>query len=129
MVYAWDLHPDDKQVSQDGERLLKQQPLCIYVYFEGAQWQIHPGLPRGVLPLNPVKRSWALNRNKKEPRIDRCDFTLLPDYACTAHMVQGMTLEGLLADCGDILDHPGVKDFLAAYVSFSRVKTADGLLI
>ena len=85
---------------------MKEQPLCIYVYFKGAQWQIHPGLPRGVLPLTPVKRSWALNRNKKEPRIDRCGFTLLPDYACTAHMVQGMTLEGLLADCGDILDHP-----------------------
>ena len=44
-------------------------------------------------------------------------------------MVQGMTLDGLLADCGDILDSPGVKDMLAAYVSLSRVTTADGLLL
>ena len=56
-------------------------------------------------------------------------FTLLPDYACTAHMVQGMTLHGLLADCGGVRDRPGVKNMLAAYATLSRVATSDGMRI
>ena len=87
-VIAWDLHPDDKQVSRDGERMLQELPSCIYVQFEGATWQVHKGLPKGVFPLTPVKRSWSLNRNTKGPKVDRSGYTLLPDYACTAHMVQ-----------------------------------------
>ena len=128
-VIAWDLHAEDKQQSRDGQRMLQAHPLCIYLKFEGATWQVHKGLPLGVFPLAPVKRNWALNRNKAEPKVDRWGFTLLPDYACTAHMVQGMTLPGLLADCGDLLDRPGLKDMLAAYVALSRVTKADGLFL
>ena len=63
-VYAWDLHPSDKQLSGVGERMLQEQPLCIYVHFESAQWQIHPGLPLGVLPLTPVKRTFVFKSPK-----------------------------------------------------------------
>ena len=53
----------------------------------------------------------------------------MPDYACTAHMVQGMTLPGLVAECGDVLGKPQLKDMLAACVALSRVKQADCLLL
>ena len=61
--------------------------------------------------------------------VKRTGYTLLPDYACTAHMVQGMALTSALADCGDALDNPALKDMLAAYVALSRVRQADGLLL
>ena len=44
-------------------------------------------------------------------------------------MGQCMTLPGLLADRGDLLDRPGLKDMLAAYVALSRVPKADGLFL
>ena len=59
----------------------------------------------------------------------RRGFQLLPDYACTAHMVQGMTLPGLVTECGGVLGKPQLKDMLAAYVALSRVRKADCLLL
>ena len=44
-------------------------------------------------------------------------------------MVQGQTLGGMIADCGDVLDNPRLKDMLAAYVALTRVKKADNLLL
>ena len=79
--------------------------------------------------MTPVKRNRALNSKQTGPKVDRWGFTLLPDYACTAHMGQCMTLPGLLADCGDLLDRPGLKDMLAAYVALSRIPKADGLFL
>ena len=56
--------------------------------------------------------------NKKtETKVSRKGFTLLPDYASTAHMVQGMTLPGSMADCGDVLETPALKHMLAAYAA------------
>ena len=59
----------------------------------------------------------------------RKGFVLIPDYACTAHMVQGRSLDALLADCGDIMDTPRLKDMLAAYVALSRARRAEALLL
>ena len=44
-------------------------------------------------------------------------------------MVQGMTLSALIADCGDVFGMPSLKDMLAAYVTLSRIRVADTLLI
>ena len=79
-------------------------------------------------PLKSRKSTWLVNR-KLEIKVIRKGYHLIPDNACTAHMVQGMTLEALLADCGDVLDHPALKDMLAGYVSLSRVRKAETLLL
>ena len=127
-LIGWDLHPADKTTSQDGQRMLQELPVCFYLQFEGATWRIHQNLPVGVFPLKPVKRSWLVNR-QTEAKADRRGFQVLPDYACTAHMIQGATLLRLLADCGDVLDIPMLKDMLASYVTLFRVRSADGLLL
>jgi len=127
-VVGWDLHPADKGTSQDGQRVLQYLPLCIYLKFEGVDWKLHSKLPAGVFPLKSVRRTWTVNK-KTEAKAERRGFQLLPDYACTAHMVQGMTLLAMLADCGDLLDISQLKDMLASYVALSRVRAADGLLI
>ena len=127
-VVGWDLHAADRVETRDGERVLQDLPLCIYLKFEGATWQLHKDLQVGVFPLKPTTRTWMVDR-QKETKAERRGFQLVPDYACTAHMVQGMTLDALLADCGDVLDISLLKDMLAAYVAMSRVRSADGLLL
>ena len=128
-VVGWELHSADKSESSDtAERLLQYMPRCIYLKFDGAKWQIHKELQPGVFPLMPRKLTWVLNQ-KTGTKVSRKGFTLLPDYASTAHMVQGMTLPGAMADCGDVLETPALKDMLAAYVALSRVRTAVCLLL
>ena len=108
--------------------MLQYMPLCIYLKFEGMTERIIDGLEPGVFPLRPRVAQWLVNK-KTEAKVRRRGFPLIPDYACTAHMVQGMTLRGALADCGDVLDNPALKDMLAGYVALSRVRTANTLLL
>ena len=127
-VVGWVLHPADQKAGKGSERMLKYLPACIYVQFEGATWRVHQNLPQGVFPLKAVKRTWTVNA-QTEAKATRKGYQLLPDFACTAHMVQGTTLLALIADCGDVMDNPLLKDMLAAYVALSRVRAAHGLLL
>ena len=115
-VVGWELHPADKQVTAPGERLLKYMPICIYVKFQEMTERIHEKLAPGVFPLRPRRSTWIVNR-KTEAKISRKGFPLIPDCACTAHMGQGMTLQGVLADCGDAQVNPTLQDMLAGYVT------------
>jgi len=128
VVVGWELHPSEERGTSTGERVLQYMPLCIYLKFEGMPVRIMDNLDPGVFPLKPRVAQWMVNK-KTEAKVRRKGFPLIPDYACTAHMVQGMTLRGALADCGDVLDNPALKDMLAGYVALSRVRTADTLLL
>jgi len=74
--------------------------------------------------LFPVERTWILN-TATDVNIKRRGFCLVPDFASTAFMIQGSTLEAALADCGDILDNVGLSELMTTYVIISRVKPTD----
>merc|ERR1739841_472580 len=76
----------------------------------------------------PVYRTWELNA-AQGAKIRRHGFTLLPDYASAAFMIQGATLPAAIADCGDVSDTGGLSELMTTYVILSRVKSADGLLL
>ena len=78
--------------------------------------------------MKPVRRSWIVNK-QTEAKATRKGYQFVLDYAHTAHLVQGMTLDALIAELGDVLDRPALKDMLAAYVTLSRARRADGLLL
>ena len=101
-------------------------PLCIFLQFKDATWVVDERLGAGVWPLYPVERTWGESLGAK---IRRKGFTLLPDYASTAFMIQGATLAAGIADCGDIADYGGLSELMTTYVILSRVKSADGLLL
>ena len=78
---------------------MDRQPAVIYISFPEATWKIGD-LPKGVYPMRPRSRNWKVNKYTGiEAR--RKGYTLLPDFAATAHMIQGATLE---AAYGDLLD-------------------------
>ena len=127
-IVGWELHAADAQRKEGGERFRSYVPLCIFCKFEGATWVVDERLGAGVWPLYPVERTWTLNE-AVGAKITRKGFTLLPDYAGTAFMIQGATLAAGIADCGDIQDYGGLSELMTTYVILSRVKSADGLLL
>jgi len=52
----------------------------------------------------------------------------VPDFANTAFMNQGATLDAEIADCGDVTTLPGLNEMVNAYVILSRIRKADALL-
>ena len=94
-VVDWVLHPEEASTDIENGCHLSHLPLTAYVKFPGASWQIHPDLEPGVYPLTPVSRTWLVNKHTGV-KARRTGFFLLPDFASTAHMIQGTSLDAVL---------------------------------
>ena len=127
-ILGWDLHSGDRRQVGGSERYLEYMPICIFLQFEKAEWTVDERLGKGVWPLYPVERTWILNGNSGT-KIKRKGFTLIPDYASTAFMIQGTTLAAGIADCGDVTDYGGMSEMMTTYVILSRLTSANGLLL
>ena len=128
-VVGWELHEADKRhVGQRGEEsFVTKMPKQVFVQFSDVTWQV-PGCEVGVLPMEPCEHQWIIN-NATDAKAQRRGYRLIPDYACTAFMMQGRTVEAMFADCGDVLTLIGLNEMVAAYVALSRVKKAQGLVL
>ena len=102
-------------------------PFVIFVHIDDATFQV-PGLPHGVFPFSPVEHTWELSK-ETGAKIHRKGFTLVPDFASTAFMIQGTSLNAMLADCGGLWKAFTLTDMVTAYVILSRIKSATGLLL
>ena len=96
-----------------GEMILDRLPVVIYIKCSGVEWKIGK-LPVGVYPMTVRSRTWKINKYTGIAARRR-GYTLLPDFASTAHMVQRETRDAVL--CGAVCGN------LIAYVAFSRVRT------
>ena len=98
-----------------------------YVHFPEATWCIG-NLPPGIFPLKRMTRTWKVNKHAGiEAR--RTGFGILADVGCTAHMIQGATLEAAFVD----LQHRSSKATMtlrfAAYVFLSRVQNLQNISV
>ena len=73
-------------------------------------------------------RAWTIDESTGS-RATREGFCLVPDFASTAFMIQGYTLDAELADCGDTMTQFGTTEMVTAYVILSRVRSAATLLL
>ena len=76
-----------------------------------------------------ISRGTHVDVETLDTKIRRKGFTLVPDYASTAFMIQGATIPAGIADCSDITDFGGLSELMTTYVILSRVKSVDGLLL
>jgi hypothetical protein len=116
-IVGWELHSADSKATGEFQSVLKYLPKVVYVQFTGAIWQLQ-GLAVGVLPMFSKERTWILNKTTKT-KLQRKGFTLVADFASTAFMTQGETLDALIADCGDLWDIVGLAEMLTCYVILS----------
>ena len=115
-------------MEHDGEFVLSHQPLAIYVKFEGATWKVADDLDQGVYPVTARSGLWKVNkRTGVEAR--RTGFFLIPDFAATAHMVQGKTEDAVFAEATEILQNPMPEEMVTTYVGMSRVKELEKLVV
>lgn len=125
-IVGWILAEEDDYSEYEHNMILKKLPKVVFVRFEDAHWQID-GLPKGVYPVQPKKKRWALDKNRPMPRlkIDRCQLPLSPAFAMTAHASQGQTLEAAIVDvCIGKEANP-----VTSYVALTRVKSRKDMLI
>lgn len=102
-------------------------PKLVFVPIREASWQL-PGLQVGVYPMSAVERVWTSNRGIGI-KISPNGFLIVPDFASTAFMMQGATLQDLIAGFGDFWSTCHLSDMVTAYVILSRVKDVHGLLL
>ena len=98
-------------------------PQVIYLYFEDAPWTVHVDLGKGVYPLTPVSRTWQQHKRNKV-KIRRTGFFLVPDFATTAHMIQGQSVSAAFVDLvtRDEAEQPTDATQVAGYVMLSRAR-------
>jgi hypothetical protein len=120
LIHGWTLDPSCLQETLDGEILLDRLPLVVYIFIEGAKWQIGK-LPVGVYPMTPRTRTWKVNKYTGI-EAKRTGYLLLPDFASTAHMIQGASLEAAFYDGQDSSSSVSMDSQVAAYVCLSRIK-------
>lgn len=77
-----------------------------------------PGLPRGVIPIFPSRRSFSLKGGCRKTTIDREQYSLTPAYAFTDYKAQGQTMESVIVDLGK--PPSGKLTAFNAYVALSR---------
>ena len=116
-----------ESIETEGEYLIDHLPLVIYVHYPEATWKIG-NLPPGVYPLTPRTRSWKVSKYTGIAA-RRKGYTLLPDFASTAHMIQGSTLDAAFADLLDAASKVSLPAQIAAIVCLSRVKLLRGIVV
>ena len=119
-IHAWTNDPRCIPVSHENDVLLDYPPVVIYVQFFNATWTIGD-LPQGVYPIAPKTRVWKVNKHSGISA-QRKGFCLVPDFAATAHMIQGCTLDAAIAELESAAKPASLGLQVAAYVSLSRVR-------
>ena len=84
---------------------------------------MHEDLGEGVYPLTPVSRTWLVNKRTRV-KVRRRGFFIVPDFASTACMIQGQSLEASFPDVvhNEFTEKPTEDLQVNAYVMLSRAK-------
>ena len=77
-----------------------------------------------MYPLAPVSRTWVVNEYTGI-KARRTGYFIVPDFASTAHGIQGTSLDAVLCAAKGPEEKTTTQDQVAAYVSLSRAKRAD----
>ena len=125
-IYGWTPHPESTVEEVEGDLLMDRLPLVIYIKFDNASWKIGD-LPEGVYPMTPTSRTWKVHK-ATGISARRTGFIFMPDFASTAHMIQGATLDAVFCDMQD--STTSVRDAqILAYVGASRVRLLSRIYI
>ena len=102
-------------------------PTVVYVKFPGALWKLNGIDEPGVYPIQPARREWYLDKNRKPKvlKVIRRQLPLTPAFAMTAHASQGKTLRAVLLD----LNVDKRVDATFGTVAASRVCDREDVLI
>ena len=125
-IVGWARRPKEERVDMDGEWVLTKMPQAVYLHFHNATWTVHADDGKGVNTLTTVSRTWEVNK-ETHVKVQNTGFFLVPNFASTAHMVQGLSLEAALVGIvtRDEAEQPTDDIQVASYVVLSRARDPD----
>ena len=98
--------------------MLSHLPLVFYIRFPGSKFNIDKDLPEDVYPMFPKNKTWIVNKYTGV-KAKRFGFYWIPDFASTADMIQGQTLDAVFCHA--------ISQQIRAYVGCSRVRKKTGI--
>ena len=110
------------QNTQEPEVVLQRQPQSLLLEFEG------PGETKEVHRLQPKYVTWTRDK-AGNAKVRRKGFTIVPDFAGTAHGYCGDTLEQSKGDLLEWYRTPTMDAMLRGYIIRSRVREVDRSLL
>ena len=112
------LHPEEECPQKDELTVhLKYPPSAIFFKSYQHKTKPVPGLPQGVIPIFPTRKTFTLKEGKKKT-VTRHQFALTPAYAFTDFKSQGQTIEHVIVDLAK--PPSGSLTAFNAYVALSR---------
>ena len=126
-LVGWELQDLDKERvvgCDDPEIVLERLPKKLFVRFPGSV----DGQASELFTVTPRKVFWSRDA-AGDARVARTGFPLVTDFSGTVHSYTGSTLPAAIADLLSLDAKPKREDMWKGYISLSRVKEADSLLI
>ena len=119
-------HPDTEESSEDGVIHLSAPPAYLLVRLDRTRASKLKDLPAGIVPIEPIKKSFrvTIKQGKSHTRtISRTQLPLVAAYACTDYRAQGQTIQSAYID---IATPPsGRLSLFNLYVALSRCPNRD----
>jgi hypothetical protein len=117
------LYPTRQQSGFQYPYTFTSVPEYILVKVQDLQLQL-PGLPYGIVPLQPVTFTWSAGRHRS---VKMQQFPVTLAYAMTDYKCQGQTFDRVLLD----LQKPqtGPSSPASLYVQLSRARSLDSISI
>lgn len=112
------LHPEEECPQNDELTVHLKYPPSV-ILFKSYQHKTKPvpGLPEGVIPIFPTRKTFTIKEEKKRT-VTRHQFALTPAYAFTDFKSQGQTIEHVIVDLAK--PPSGRVTAFNAYVALSR---------
>jgi len=131
-IVGFILHPEE-QFHDENTVTLQRTPLCVFVKLDRTRMPALPGLEHGVVPIEPVKKSFSISyvverqggdshtmtTTKIQKTVQRQQFPITGAYAFTDYRSQGQTIKTVIVD----LAKPptgGDLSLFNVYVALSR---------
>lgn len=115
------LNDEETAVSGSANEVeLKHLPAYLLIEMDRTRAEKLDGLPKGVLPLEPISKSYQITMSNREKRtVKRTQLPLTAAYAFTDYRSQGQTLTQVIVDIGKPPGSHGLTPF-HVYVALSR---------
>ena len=126
-MHSWFTDAAETSEFEHGVRILQKLPPTVFVKYHDAEWTLDGLTEKGLYPICPKSSQWFLDKGRQFPKlkIHRKQLPLAPAWAITAHTSQGQTLRAAIVD----LQIGRGTSPVASYVSFTRVRKCEDLLI
>ena len=132
ILRGWDLPEQEQQridTSNACEVALQSRPQRLYIEMRSKNINLDEVDGRRVYTLRQRWRTWYKDGDARQVEIQRCGFPLVPDFAGTAHMYCGTSLDACIGDLLEWHERPQRDGTVRGYIIKSRVRETDKLLL